>query len=205
MERVGGTETIRVNARVVAATNRDLAAEVKGGRFRADLYYRLAVFPIEIPPLRARRPDIARIASAFALDQARALRKPLRGISSEAEAMLVAYDWPGNVRELHNVIERAAILARGDVIRREDLPDLDPTPRAAAAPEPLPAANPEGERGAGSETLEEVERAHIERVLRDAGWIIEGPTGAAAALGLRPSTLRSRMARLGIRRRAARG
>jgi transcriptional regulator with GAF, ATPase, and Fis domain len=208
MERVGGSETLRVDVRVVAATNRDLAAEVQRGRFRADLYYRLAVFPIHVPPLRARRSDIPLLCSAFLEKQARALRKPLRGLTKDAEDRLMAYDWPGNVRELHNVIERAAILARGDVIGLDELPDLGrgvdmsgggPPGLAGAIADPGSA-----ERGHGGETLKEVERDHMMRVLSDTGWVIEGPEGAAARLGMRPSTLRSRMARLGVRRPAGR-
>jgi transcriptional regulator with GAF, ATPase, and Fis domain len=190
IDRVGGSLPVAVDVRVVAATNRDLVAEVRAGRFRADLYYRLAVFPITLPPLRARRDDIARLAAAFVERQARALHKPLRGLTDEATAKLTAYAFPGNVRELHNVIERAAILARGAWIGVAELPDLE---SPAEAP-PL-AASPEPDR-----RIEEIERAHIERVLVESGWLIEGPGGAAATLGLRPSTLRSRMLRLGVER-----
>jgi transcriptional regulator with GAF, ATPase, and Fis domain len=204
IERVGGSDPIPVDVRVVAATNRDLAAEVHAGRFRADLYYRLAVFPIAIPPLRARHDDVLLLAAAFVERQARALHKPLRGLTEEAMAKLASYDWPGNVRELHNVIERAAILAPGPWIGPDELPDRTgpreappPPPRAPAEPQPQAATEPH-------RRIEEVERAHIERVLRESGWIIEGPAGAAAALGLRPSTLRSRMTRLGVERPRAR-
>jgi transcriptional regulator with GAF, ATPase, and Fis domain len=190
IDRVGGSAPVTVDVRVVAATNRDLAAEVRAGRFRADLYYRLAVFPITLPPLRARRDDLAVLASAFVERQARALHKPLRGLTDEASAKLAAYAFPGNVRELHNVIERAAILARGAWIGVAELPDLE------SPAEALPvAAGPEADR-----RLEDVERAHIERVLVESGWLIEGPAGAAAALGMRPSTLRSRLLRLGVER-----
>jgi len=190
IERVGGSAPVPVDVRVVAATNRDLAAEIHTGRFRADLYYRLAVFPVIIPPLRARDGDVLLLASAFVERQARALHKPLRGLTAEAAAKLAAYSFPGNVRELHNVIERAAILARGPWIGLAELPDLS-APREAP---PLPAMTEPHRR------IEEVERAHIEQVLGESGWVIEGPEGAAAALGLRPSTLRSRMVRLGVER-----
>ena len=190
IDRVGGSAAVAVDVRVVAATNRDLADEVRAGRFRADLYYRLAVFPITLPPLRARRDDIALLAAAFVERQARALHKPLRGLTDEASAKLTAYAFPGNVRELHNVIERAAILARGPWIGAAELPDLESAPGS-----PPLAPSPEPDR-----RIEEVERAHIERVLVESGWRIEGPGGAAAALGLRPSTLRSRMLRLGVER-----
>jgi len=189
IERVGGTRPIPVDVRLVAATHRDLAAEVRSGRFREDLYYRLAVFPIEVPPLRARRDDVAELARAFVRRHARSLGKPLTGLSDDALAALTAHSFPGNVRELHNVIERAAILARGTVIEREDLPPLTPAAREASRP-----AGPAGE------TLEDVERAHIREMLEACAWVIEGTAGAAARLGLQPSTLRSRMARLSIRR-----
>ena len=192
IERVGGSESVPVDVRVVAATNRDLTAEIHAGRFRADLYYRLAVFPVVIPPLRARDDDALLLASAFVERQARALHKPLRGLTAEAAAKIAAYAWPGNVRELHNVIERAAILARGEWIGLAELPDMS-GPREAPPPAPQAAAEPD-------RRIEEVERAHIARVLSERGWIIEGPEGAAAALGLRPSTLRSRMVRLGVER-----
>ncbi|MEP7120905.1 MAG: sigma 54-interacting transcriptional regulator [Byssovorax sp.] len=190
IDRVGGSASVAVDVRIVAATHRDLAAEVRAGRFRADLYYRLAVFPITLPPLRDRRDDVALLASAFIEREARALHKPLRGLTAEAAAKLAAYAFPGNVRELHNVIERAAILARGAWIGAAELPDLT-GPREA----PPPSANPEPDR-----RIEEIERAHIERVLVESAWQIEGPAGAAAALGLRPSTLRSRMLRFGVER-----
>jgi transcriptional regulator with GAF, ATPase, and Fis domain len=197
-DRVGGSQPVRVDVRVIAATNRDLAADVVTGRFRADLYYRLNVFPIHAPPLRARRDDVPRLIAAFVEEASRRLRKPLRAVSPDALEVLVAYDWPGNVRELQNVVERAAILAHGDRIEAADLPSLRPRVASlpVAAPPPPPSA---GEaRDAGS--LREVERQHILRMLAETEWVIEGAAGAAARLGLRPSTLRSRMAKLGIRR-----
>jgi transcriptional regulator with GAF, ATPase, and Fis domain len=192
IERVGGTQSIPVDVRVVAATNRDLAGAARSGRFRADLYYRLAVFPIEVPPLRARSEDVPELALAFVKRHARSLGKPLVGLADDALAALVAHDWPGNVRELHNVIERAAIVARGEVIRRGDLPDFGP----AVLAEPAEVAAPP----AAKRTLEDLERAHIRQTLEACGWVIEGAQGAAVLLGLSPSTLRSRMAKLSIRR-----
>ncbi len=189
---MGGSESVPVDVRVVAATNRDLTAEIHAGRFRADLYYRLAVFPRQHPPLRARDGDALLLASAFVERQARALHKPLRGLTAEAAAKIADYAWPGNVRELHNVIERAAILARGEWIGLAELPDMS-GPHEAQPPAALVAAEPD-------RRIEEVERAHIAQVLNERGWKIEGPEGAAAALGLRPSTLRSRMVRLGVER-----
>ena len=190
-ERVGGSEVVRVDVRVIAATNRDLPSEVAAGRFRADLYYRLHVFPIEAPPLRERPGDVALLVAAFVEAAGRRLHKPLRGAAPETLAALEAYPWPGNVRELQNVIERAAIVARGDRIALEDLGPLRPSlSREERAPAKAPAAA----------SLREVERLHIAQVLRETGWTIEGAAGAAARLGLRPSTLRSRMAKLGVRR-----
>jgi transcriptional regulator with GAF, ATPase, and Fis domain len=197
LERVGGTQTVRVDVRIVAATNRDLAREVEAGRFRADLYYRLAVFPIEVAPLRARKGDIDPLARAFARDLSRRLGKPLRGLAPRALARLKAYDWPGNVRELYNVIERASIVARHDLIDDADLPQLLPPPSAAPAP-PIAMAT------AADARLDAVERTHILRVLERSNWVIEGKSGAAGVLGLPASTLRSRMAQLGLHRRRAR-
>ena len=188
IERVGGDAPIHVDVRVVAATNRDLEADVRSGRFRADLYYRLAVFPLRVPPLRDRRDDVPLLVDRFVQRQARRLGKPLRAVSQAALERLVAYDWPGNVRELQNVIERAAILSPGPVVDVDVLPMLT---RAGATEAPAPPAP-------GS--LVEVERRHIEGVLDQRDWVIEGAGGAAAALGVRASTLRSRMAKLGIRR-----
>ena len=145
-----------------------------------------------MPPLRARRADVPELALAFVKRHAQSLGKRLVGVSDDALAALVAHDWPGNVRELHNVIERAAIVARGDVIGRADLPDLAPAARGDGED----AGAPPAARG----TLEEVERAHVRSTLEACGWVIEGAHGAAHRLGLSPSTLRSRMAKLSIRR-----
>ena len=213
-ERVGGSRPIRVDVRVVAATNRDLAQMVEAGLFRADLYYRLNVFPVRVPPLRERPEDIPLLVTHTLAGLARRLGKPLHGVSPAARERLIAWSWPGNVRELQNVIERAAILASGDTIEVEDLGLMPVSPgvalspvtglaaqpvpvEAAAAMRPLPMA-PAAEEGAN---LEAVERRHIEQVLAGCNGVIEGPKGAAAALGLHPSTLRSRMQKLGMRGR----
>ncbi len=191
-ERVGGTRPIRVDVRVIAATNRDLELMVGEGSFRADLYYRLDVFPVRVPPLRERAGDVALLARAFLGGLQRRLGKPVHGLTERALARLCAYPWPGNIRELNNVLERAAILAAGPLIDAEDL-GLAP-PRA-----PIRAAeSADADDGA---SLEALERRHIERVLEACRGVIEGPRGAAAALGLNPSTLRSRMQKLGIRAR----
>lgn len=186
-ERVGGSQPLRTDVRLIAATNRDLEAEVRAGRFRADLFYRINVFPVAVPSLRERRSDIPLLAAAFLRQKSRQLGKPLVGLTTEAEARLCAYDWPGNVRELHNVLERAAILTRGDHVDLDELPALSPSIAASGS---APTAD----------SLEQVERTHVRRVLTQTGWIIEGKKGAAAILGVPPSTLRSSMVRLGIKR-----
>jgi transcriptional regulator with GAF, ATPase, and Fis domain len=198
VERVGGSQAMRVDVRIVAATNRDLAKAVAEGHFRADLFYRLAVFPIEVPPLRARRGDIVPLAEEFVRAQARRLGKALAGLDDEARERLLGYDWPGNVRELANVIERAAIVARAPKITARE---LFATSAVASRSEPARQEAPASPAPlAEDERLTAVERAHVLRVLERAGWAIEGKGGAASVLGLAPSTLRSRMAQLGIRR-----
>ncbi len=184
IERVGGTESIRVDVRVIAATNRDLAEMVSEGSFRSDLFYRLNVFPIQMPPLRERSTDIAKLAESFLSKYARLFGKPLRGFSDESMARLKSYAWPGNVRELQNVIERAAILARDEIL------DIDPTLDSRLSHDP----------DSTGRTLEEVERAHIVAVLESTGGVIEGARGAAKILNLHPNTLRSRMSKLGIKK-----
>jgi DNA-binding NtrC family response regulator len=185
-DRVGGTRSLRADVRVIAATNRDLQAQVAAGRFRADLYYRLNVFPIAVPPLRERREDVARLARHFAAKAARRLGRTLDGISSAFLDQAAAYDWPGNVRELENVVERSMIMSRGAMLEAIEL--FSPSNERA------PAASP------GNGTLEEMERAHITRVLEGTRWVIEGERGAARILGLNPSTLRGRLRKLGIRK-----
>jgi transcriptional regulator with GAF, ATPase, and Fis domain len=188
-EPVGASRTVRVDVRVIAATNRDLEAMVKAGSFRADLFYRLDVFPIAVPPLRERRDDIPLLVSYFLASLAKRLGKPLEGFTGSSLERMRAYDWPGNVRELQNVVERAAILASGPVVDVQ--PEL--VPATAAAPDPRPAS---------AQTLEQLERDHILRVLAQTAWTIEGQKGAATVLGLHPNTLRSRMKKLGIARGA---
>lgn len=184
-ERVGGSRTIKVDVRVIAATNRDLAQAVKTGTFRSDLFYRLNIFPLTIPPLRERVEDIPPLVEAFLRRLSLRLRKPLARLSDEALAKVLSYAWPGNIRELQNVIERAAILAQTPVVEIEDT--LDGRPGGTTL-----------SRASG--TLEEVERAHIVQVLEATRWVIEGSRGAAAALGMNPSTLRSRLQKLGIKK-----
>ncbi|RZO63204.1 MAG: PAS domain S-box protein [Sandaracinaceae bacterium] len=189
LERLGGAETISVDVRVVAATNRDLAAMVRAGEFRDDLYYRLNVFPIDVPPLRERTDDIPALTEHFVQRLSSRLGKVLGDVSPACMEALVRYPWPGNIRELENVIERAAILAVDRTLPVSDALDARP-------------AEVGGEAETGSRTLEEVERRHIQSVLEHTSWRIEGDKGAARILDLHPNTLRSRMKKLGIRRDA---
>jgi PAS domain S-box-containing protein len=183
-ERVGGSRTLSTDVRVIAATNRDLAAMMAEGTFREDLYYRLNVFPIVIPPLRARRGDIPLLARHFVAQVSRRLGKPLTGMTEASMQALQQYGWPGNIRELMNVIERAAILSRGPLVEVND--SVLVTPPELVLPEPE------------SDSLDAVQRDHIVGVLDQCRWQIEGRSGAAAVLGLKPSTLRYRMRKLGI-------
>jgi formate hydrogenlyase transcriptional activator len=183
-ERVGSVHTLKVHVRVIAATNRDLAAAVKSGTFRADLFYRLNVFPLILPSLRERKDDIQLLVQCLLERLAKKLGKPLQALSNESLARVMRYPWPGNVRELQNVIERAAILARSSVVEIDEALDQ----RLTESGQPAPIM-----------TLQEVERAHILRILEEAFWVIDGPRGAARLLGLHPNTLRSRLQKLGIK------
>jgi transcriptional regulator with GAF, ATPase, and Fis domain len=186
-ERLGSTRTRRVDVRVIAATHRDLGAEASAGRFRADLYYRLSVFPIRIPALRERPEDIEPLVWFFVHRRQREMGRRVEMIAPEALEVLRRYEWPGNVRELENVVERALILSTGPTLG-------------------LRGALPEGARTApGRRGLDAVQRAHIERVLAECGWKINGPDNAAERLNLHPNTLRFRMKKLGIRRPSAQG
>jgi len=187
-ERVGGARSLRADVRVIAATNRDLQAQIAAGDFRSDLYYRLNVFPIAMPPLRERRDDIPRLVQHFAAKAARKLGKTLEGIAPAFIEQASAYDWPGNIRELENLIERAMIMSDGT---RLDATEL--FSRASPSDKASPAAQADA-------TLDEIERAHIRRVLERTRWAIEGERGAARLLGLNPSTLRGRLRKLGIRK-----
>jgi formate hydrogenlyase transcriptional activator len=199
IEPVGSARARRVDVRVIAATNRDLERDVAAGRFRADLYFRLNVFPIEMPPLRERKDDVPLLAYYFADRFAREFGKRIERIGPDAVARLLAYPWPGNVRELSNVIERAVVLARGPVLDvAEEL--LAGAPGTGSKPSAAVDGAPPRSSG---QTLEEVSRRQIEDVLERTGWVIEGERGAAAALGLTASTLRSRMKKLRLRRPAS--
>ncbi|HEX4824324.1 MAG TPA: sigma 54-interacting transcriptional regulator [Candidatus Polarisedimenticolaceae bacterium] len=188
-ERVGGTQTLKVNVRLVAATNRDLAKAVEEGRFRADLYYRLNVFPIPIPPLREREEDIPRLVRHFVMLYASRMGKSISAISEHAMRKLTAYHWPGNVRELQNIIERAVILSTGGRIELDDHQLAAPVAATGAAAKAIA-------------TLEDVEREHIQTVLKRVGWRVSGERGAARILGLKRTTLEARMSKLRISRPA---
>ncbi len=187
-ERVGGNQTLKVNVRLVAATNRDLAKMVKEGTFRADLYYRLNVFPIRMPALSERPTDIPLLARFFLDKFARKMGKSVRDLSPKACERLLRYPWPGNIRELQNVIERATILARGPLLEIDDALELRlEDQETSIVPDQLIS-------------FEDMERSYILKVLERTRWVIEGEQGAAAILDLNPSTLRSRMQKLNIRK-----
>ena len=190
IERLGSSRTHKVDVRVIAATNRDLGAAMVEGRFRADLYYRLSVFPIELPPLRQRRDDIPLLVWHFIQSRQRVLGRRITDIPKATMDMLVTYDWPGNVRELQNIIDRALILSTGSTLRIEEALSIGRPVRGAR-----------GQAGGGEE-LAAAERAHIVAVLDRCDWAIQGRGKAAERLGLRPRTLRNRMRKLGIRRQA---
>ena len=179
-ERLGSPRTVKVDVRLIAATNRDLAEDIRKGRFREDLYYRLSVFPIRVPPLRERAEDIPLLVWTFLEEFSSRMGKKITQVPRKTMDALVRHPWPGNVRELKNVIEHGAILTAGDTLRVPMLDDAAPV-------------------GAPQHTLADSERELILRALESTGWHVKGPKGAAAALGLNPSTLYSRMKKLGIR------
>jgi transcriptional regulator with GAF, ATPase, and Fis domain len=188
-ERVGSSRTMRSDVRIIAATNRDLERAMAEGRFREDLYYRLNVFPIRLPPLRDRREDIPLLVWSIISRRQRALGRRITDVPKRAMQALTAYDWPGNVRELENVVERALVLSHGSTLQLEDPGGGGAWPAAAA-----PAAR------APLLALDDVEREHIRSVLERCGWRVNGAGNAAEMLGLHPNTLRFRMKKLGIAR-----
>jgi formate hydrogenlyase transcriptional activator len=185
-ERLGGTRTHQVDVRLVAATNRDLSEMVKRGEFRSDLYYRLNVFPLILPPLRARREDIPALVTHFVEILGRRLGRQIKHIAPETMFALSSYHWPGNIRELQNLVERAVILSNYGVL---------PNPLPAAGTQPVAVS-------AVPTTLKDSERAVILRTLEATAWVIGGPNGAAAKLGLKRTTLICKMQKLGIYRPA---
>jgi formate hydrogenlyase transcriptional activator len=184
-DRIGGKSPMRVDVRIIAATNRDLMKAVREKAFREDLYYRFSVFPIQLPPLRERPEDIPLLAKYLLDKYAARIGRRFDGIEPDTLKRIMAYAWPGNVRELQNVIERAVILAPGPPL------EVDPDVLGQSRTEPA---------GKASAALDDVQREHILNVLRQTKWVIEGPRGAAALLGLHPNTLRSRLRRLGLSR-----
>jgi formate hydrogenlyase transcriptional activator len=187
-ERVGGNRTVRTDVRFVAATNRDLKAMIDENRFRADLYYRLHVFPLNVPPLRERREDIPLLTRYFVQKHAQRMERKVERIPRHALEALTNYDWPGNIRELQNVIERSVILSTGPELR-------------VAMPEMVGRSSPIAHRGPASDISEAAERARILQALKEAKGIVAGPDGAAARLGLKRTTLQSRMRKYNIGRR----
>ena len=183
-ERLGSAQPIKVDVRIIAATNRDLEKAVQDRTFREDLFYRLNVFPLHVPPLRERPEDIPGLVWAFIDEFSKSFGKPIKSVSKDSMRELQRYAWPGNVRELRNIIERAMIAASD--------PELTvPSPRRTERP------------SQATMTLDELSAAHIRAVLESTGWRVRGPGGAAESLGVKPTTLESRMARFGIARKAA--
>jgi formate hydrogenlyase transcriptional activator len=220
-EPVGSSRTQRVDVRVIAATNRNLREMVEAGRFRSDLFYRLNVFPLQLPPLRERHADIPQLVALCLSRFAKRFGKKVEGVSQETMARLMSYPWPGNIRELQNVMERAVVLSTGPTLRLDK--DLVPVAAIEGSPEteiPAPGMRPDGPplwgpqpdgpplwgpqpappSPAGLPTLEEVERSHILAALQQAAGVVDGPKGAAKILDLHPNTLRHRMNKLGIKR-----
>ena len=187
LERIGGNSTIHVNVRVISATNRNLSDRIAIGEFREDLFYRLNVFPIQSPPLRNRKKDIALLAHHFLQKYGAKIGKQFKVIDAPVLARLQAYDWPGNVRELENIIERAIILSEGSTLQLEEAFDLNVAPQRLQQ---------------GEKTIKEVEQEMMQSALEVCGWKIEGDTGAATKLGVAPSTLRERIKKYGLQRRA---
>jgi DNA-binding NtrC family response regulator len=184
-ERLGSTRTVRTDARLIAATNRNLASMVEEGEFRSDLFYRLNVFPVHVPALRERSEDIPLLVRHFAQEFSRCMNRRIEMIPPDTLQALVRYHWPGNIRELQNVIERAVIISSGPVLQ-VTLSELK-----------QPAANDQASPSRG-DTLEEAERKHILKVLQDSDWVVSGPYGAAARLGVKRATLQYRMKKLGV-------
>jgi formate hydrogenlyase transcriptional activator len=194
-ERLGSTRTLRTDARLIAATNRDLTAMVEEQKFRSDLYYRLNVFPVRVPSLRERREDIPLLVRHFAQQFSRRMNRSIETIPSEAMSALVRYDWPGNIRELQNVIERAVIVSNGPVLK---VPLDDLRTRVTSA-EAVNGGRASEDAGTMRNVLDDAERKQILAALKQSQWVVAGAKGAAALLGMKRSTLQAHMQRLGIR------
>jgi formate hydrogenlyase transcriptional activator len=198
-ERLGSSRTLRTDARLIAATNRDLEAMVSEQKFRSDLFFRLNVFPVHVPPLRDRQSDIPLLVRHFTQQFSRRMNRAIETIPSAAMDALGRYHWPGNIRELQNVIERAVIISTGPSLRM-DVSDLKSPNSGFPVEKP---ASPKPTNGALSEVLEETERQQILKALKQSNWVVAGPHGAAAHLGMKRSTLQLRMHKLGISRESA--
>ena len=196
---MGSGRSLKTDARIIAASNRDLEQAVREGRFRSDLYHRLAIFPIHLPSLRERREDIPLLAAYLITRKARQLGRKMDALPPAVTDRLTRYDWPGNVRELENVIERAIILSPSPTLRLETIQLSPGFRRASALAGSVRADGPAAE----DDTLQARERAHILQICQATGWKIKGSDGAARRLGLNPGTLYARMKKLGIRRPAA--
>jgi len=204
-ERVGGNQTIGTDVRVIAATNRDLGRSIREEKFRADLYYRLNVFPLQLPPLRERTVDIPLLVHFFVQRHASRVGRHVESVDAESMLRMVGYPWPGNIRELENIVERALILDNKPMLQIHiDMPGPELKPAAPAGnSEPVRASGAAaGPADAESSDLDSIQREHILNVLRTANWVIEGSQGAAVRLGLKPGTLRHRMKKLRISRGA---
>ena len=197
-EPVGSNRSVHVDVRIIAATNRSLQDSINAGTFRSDLYYRLNVFPLEVPPLRERPADISQLAKFFLTRYSRRLGKKMDGISAATTEKFTSYSWPGNVRELQNVIERAVILSQGSLLDVDT--DLISVSTAGAQTPKAESMVQSSETSSALKTLDEVERDHISAVLLQSRGVIEGANGAARTLGMHPNTLRHRMEKLGIKR-----
>jgi formate hydrogenlyase transcriptional activator len=201
-EPVGSSRSMRVDVRVIAATNRNLQDQVEAGRFRSDLFYRLNVFPLQLPPLRERRSDIPQLVALCVSRFAKRFGKKVEGVSQDTMARLMSYPWPGNVRELQNVMERAVVLSAGPTLRLDkDLVPVAPSVGSLEAAEISAGdSRPAAPSLSGLATLEEVERSHILAALQQADGVVDGLKGAAKILNIHPNTLRHRMSKLGIKR-----
>ena len=206
-EPVGSSKTVKVDVRIIAATNRNLEDELKAGRFRADLFYRLNVLPLHNPPLRERKPDIPQLAMFFLSRASRRFGRQIDGIGRETIERMVNYHWPGNIRELQNLIERGVVMASGPVLTIDSglLPAATNDPSLTKSQSPIPAQSltqPDGQSSQPlqSTSLEDLERQHILKILSQTQWVIEGEKGAAKMLNLHPNTLRSRLKKMGIQR-----
>jgi transcriptional regulator with GAF, ATPase, and Fis domain len=193
LERVGETRSRKIDVRIIAASNRDLKKEVDAGRFRQDLYYRLSVFPIELPALRERRDDIPLLATHFVKQTARRMNRPAPRLTQATMSRLTSHEWPGNVRELQNAIERAVILAQGSFLQFDWLQAANTPPAVLAAPADTPAI-------LTSDELKRRERENLKAALARTGGKVFGPAGAATLLGMKPTTVISRIKALRLER-----